>query len=271
MNDKTSDKPSVFAGNRIAALVPTDLEQLHRLAIYATAMSGGDTSDKRRVALTAGVMQLGMEHGLPPMTAVQVIDVIPKRERVDGQYVQTGCKIGLNAQAQRALCQKSPVCAEFSVEVLRDANNKIAGARAIGKRADTGQTLKIDVHIQDFRHLTHDNQGRPKQNSPWHLTPDDMLVARATTKLARRLFADVVTGLVDVTDAVVDATPSTTVDLTATEFADELAGFAKPILADDELLPAQSTADTDDTASTDSVDEAAAAATELAAKPNPFD
>lgn len=119
-------------------------------------------------AVLACVMA-GAELGLGPMTSLQLIDVIQGRP-------------ALSPEGQRALVLRAGhriVPREMSA----------TACTVWGKRTDTGDELTVTFTMDDAERagLT------GKQN--WRQYPDSMLLARATAKLCRALFADVASGI----------------------------------------------------------------------------
>ena len=187
----TEVKPAAVAvhatGHGVRPLMPQSLDELAKLAKYCAAMHGEDPNDGLVVAKTAGIMQTGMELGLAPMTAYRLIDVIP----VKGG----GHKLQLNAEGQRSVIQSHPVCDVFRVDAKHNADGKVVAAVAFGRRKDNGAEQRQEVRVEDYKHLMQPTKyGNP---SVWTLYTEDMLVARATTRLAKRLFADVIAGVAD--------------------------------------------------------------------------
>jgi hypothetical protein len=122
----------------------------------------------------------GRSMGLDPMQSLTHIHVI------DGQPQPSAQLLGRLIRA-----------AGHSVEVVEMTD---AAVRLRGTRADSGETLEVGFSIEDAQRaglVTIDEDGHPRARSrgnnpmPWELHPDDMLWARALSKLHRRLFQDV--------------------------------------------------------------------------------
>lgn len=122
----------------------------------------------------------GREVGLGPMAALQRIVVINGKPTLDAQGMVT---------------------------VVRRAGHSITGqstpvkASVTGKRADTGDEMSVEFTIEQAKAA-----GLVKKG-PWTDYPDDMLWARAVTKLCRRLFADVLAGFSYTTEEAEAFTP----------------------------------------------------------------
>ena len=121
------------------------------------------------VPATAAAMLYGREVGLPPMTALSQISV------VDG-------KPGVSAEAMRALV----VAAGHEIEFLETTS---AICRIRGRRLRSSTWTDVTWTIDDARRA-----GLLRRGSAWESYPADMLVARATTALCRRVFSDVIHG-----------------------------------------------------------------------------
>lgn len=120
-------------------------------------------------AIAAAIL-LGDELGLGPMAALSNIHV------VEG-------KPCTSAEVQRALIFR----AGHSI-VVEHADD--ARAVVVGKRRDTNVTDRVEWTIGQARAA-----GLVRPNSGWVKYPRAMLIARATSELARRLFPDAIGGL----------------------------------------------------------------------------
>lgn len=114
-------------------------------------------------------LMYGVECGLPAMQSLQLIDMMQGRPT-------------LNAQGQRALILAAGH--EFWID-HSDATRAVVKA----KRKGTDRELEAEFTIAEAQQ----RQLTGKDN--WKKQPEDMLVARATTRMARRHFSDVVLGL----------------------------------------------------------------------------
>lgn len=114
-------------------------------------------------------LMYGVECGLPAMQSLQLIDMMQGRPT-------------LNAQGQRALILAAGH--QFWIE-HSDAEKCVV--KAI--RRNTDRELTVTFTIDDAR----ERGLLGKEN--WKKQPADMLVARATTRMSRRHFSDVVLGL----------------------------------------------------------------------------
>ena len=189
---KKQQKPPVVAGGAVAALVPTTLDELYRIGDTCCAMHGLDPKDPIVRAKVAGIMCTGMELGMLPMAAYRSIDVIPG---------QSGNRMRLNAAGCRALCLSNSKCRSFLVRDIRDGTGAVVGAMATGQREDNGDKHSVEVRLTEFQHLF-------RKGGAWDRYPREMLIARATTRLANELFGDITMGMAVDNDPVVETAPA---------------------------------------------------------------
>jgi len=152
-------QPSTF---EVMPLAIQLAEQLHMTDFVPKGLRGN------KPAIMAAILA-GHEVGLPPMASLGNIDVIDGRPRI-------------NAAAQRALILSRGHDLGF-VEMTT--------TRCVmwGRRKGAQQTTEVSWTMDDAKRA-----GLvAKQN--WTKHPSDMLVARATGKLARAIFADVIVGI----------------------------------------------------------------------------
>ena len=160
---------------------PANVAEAMELGAIACQMLGKEEKDQGTMA---AVILQGLELGIAPMTAAR------------GIWIVKGAPY-ISANLQRAIVLASPVCRSLTVKpvlipvVDQDGQKTGAmepGAQARGVRADNGDAMTVTVRISQFEHLI-------KRDSAWEKTPGDMLVARASSKLCRGLFADVLFGM----------------------------------------------------------------------------
>ena len=160
-------------------LVPMTYNDLYALAGQISRSPLIPNAYRGKPADTAIAMMYGQEVGIPPMASLQRINVIQGKPGLDAQGI---------------------------VALVRGAGHSITGdisttsATATGKRGDTGDEMTATFTIEDAKHA-----GLVKPG-PWVQYPDDMLWAKAVTRLGRRLFADVLMGLSYTPDEIEDFT-----------------------------------------------------------------
>ena len=123
-------------------------------------------------------MLLGRDWGLGELESLRMIDVI------DGRPAPS-------AEMSLRLYRR----AGHSLEVHQDDDRAVI---ITGKRADTGETLKVSFTIEDAEQAglitISDNQVKARSargnKMPWELYTNDLLWARAVTRLVRRLAPD---------------------------------------------------------------------------------
>ncbi|MET9313806.1 hypothetical protein ABZX12_18495 [Kribbella sp. NPDC003505] len=124
---------------------------------------------RNNIAGTAAAILYGREIGLPPMTTLQTTHVIKGR-------------VGISAEMQRALV----LSAGHEIE-YREVN---AGRCVIaGRRSGSTNWTEVAYSIDDAKTAGLLN------NSNYRNNPTDMLIARASTRLCRMLFPDVIRGM----------------------------------------------------------------------------
>jgi hypothetical protein len=122
-------------------------------------------------------MATGAEHGIPASTALRQIDIIPG----PGSTKQ----IGMRAQLMVALCLRAKgVCEHFRF-VKGDSKSATYTAKRVGGEEDS-ETYTIEQAKQ---------AGLIKSGGAWEKDPASQLIARASSRLARRVFPDVLGGV----------------------------------------------------------------------------
>lgn len=124
---------------------------------------------RNSIPATAAAMLYGREIGLPPMTALSQIHVVEGRP-------------GLSAEGMRAL-----VLAAGHEIVFEESTSAVCRVR--GRRHRSQEWTTVEWTIDDARRA-----GLLRRGSAWESYPADMLVARASTVLCRRVFPDVIHG-----------------------------------------------------------------------------
>lgn len=135
-----------------------------------------------RAEATMACILYGRELGIGPMQALQSIAVIEGKPSAAPELM-------------RALILR----AGHTLEVLASPTE----ATIEGKRCDNGSHAVVTFSLQDAvrAKLVQLKDGKPFARSqsgkalPWETYTEDMLVARATSRIARRLFSDVISGV----------------------------------------------------------------------------
>lgn len=127
---------------------------------------GGNGDEETVVATILSVMLLARELGFSPM------------QSISGGINNINGKFEISARLMNQAIRNRGH--KIQVVSLTDEVCKI-----IGKRRDTGEEMEVIYHIEEAR-----RSGLIRDNSPWKKVPQDMLFARAISRLARRLYPD---------------------------------------------------------------------------------
>jgi hypothetical protein len=123
---------------------------------------------------------LGIDGILAILAQAKAIGIDPVRALNGGCYYVSG-KVELSAQMMNQLIRK----AGHSITVDKKSDDTCYTLH--GKRRDNGDTMMISFSIEEAKKAGIYNKG-----FAWRNYPGDMLFARALSRLARRLFADVI-------------------------------------------------------------------------------
>lgn len=148
-------------------------EQLPKVVDLARAIASTDfVPDAMRdnIAATAAAILYGREVGLPPMTALNNVNVIKGRP-------------GLSAVIMRAQVLAAG-------HEIRQEESTSALCKLSGRRRGTDYWQTVTYSIDDARQA-----GLLQQNKNYEKNPRRMLRARATSELCELMFADVVRGM----------------------------------------------------------------------------
>ncbi len=159
------------------ALLPTT-DELQSYKIIAEVASnnphwrkvGGNGTPETIVATILSVMLLARELGISPIQAIS------------GGINNIQGKFEISARLMNQLIRRHGHKVEVSL--LNDEVCKIWG-----QRKDTREEMEVTYHIEEAR-----RSGLVKDGGAWKKTPQDMLFARAISRLARRLYPDCIGG-----------------------------------------------------------------------------
>jgi len=173
MTEVMEYKPPLVAGSRVAAIIPSDIEQVWRLAtmIHKADMAPKDfkTAEKIAVAILHGA-----EIGLPPMMALQRIAVINGRPSVWGEAVP-------------GIALATGLVEDWAERVDGEGDLMVATCRV--KRKGVKTYAEKQFSIADAKQA-----GLWGKAGPWTQYPKRMLQMRARVAF-RDLFADALGGL----------------------------------------------------------------------------
>lgn len=149
-------------------LVPVE----HEMQVYQTmAKQAVESKFYRNFGDTAAVMSIMLsarELGISPMSALN-----------GGLNIIQG-KVEISARMMNALIRR----AGHSI-ITKESTEK--ACKLIGKRGDTKDSEEVGFTIEEAK-----NANLVKSGGGWQKFPSDMLYARALSRLARRLFPDVI-------------------------------------------------------------------------------
>lgn len=155
-----------------ALVVKQGLPSEQELMVYQTwAKTANDSKMYRGIGAESGIMMIMLaarEYGIGPAQALN-----------GGLHIIDG-KVELSARMMCALIRK----AKHSIKIV-ESTSQVCTLH--GKRADNGDEATISFTIEEAQQA-----GLIKDKGAWKKTPTDMLYARALTRLARQLFADVI-------------------------------------------------------------------------------
>lgn len=178
-------KPQLLSGSTARAIVPTSIEEAHRMS-KAIAMAGwaprSYLRDSRNPAqgydeakIMVGIMH-GLELGLTPIAALQSIAVINGSPSIWGD-------------GALAIVQASGLLEDFAEEPIYE-NNKIIGYRCTAVR----RNIKTPF-VQVFTLNDAERAGLLTKQGPWQQYQARMLQMRARAWTLRNGFSDVLRGL----------------------------------------------------------------------------
>lgn len=166
------DRTNVPAISTTNAVNITGMPSTHEMMAYQTyAKTAVDSQMYRGVGKEAGVMMI--------MLAAREFGIGPAQALNGGINIIEG-KVELSARMMQAMIRRG----KHIIKILETTNER---CRIYGKRADTGEEYIAEFTIQQAQAA-----GLIKEKGAWKKTPDDMLFARTMSKLARRLFSDVI-------------------------------------------------------------------------------
>ncbi len=167
-------RPSLVAGNRPIAIVPTTMDEAYRLgkAICAAGMAprGMETPEKCMIAIMRG-----LEVGLTPMQAVDKIAIVNGRPTIWGDGAM-------------ALVRASGLCEYVRETIEGEGDKRVALCSA--KRKGEAEPISRRFGVEDAKKASLWGKG-----GPWQQYPERMLQMRARAFTLRDLFADVLGGL----------------------------------------------------------------------------
>lgn len=170
-------RPELRTGARVAPIVPTDIEQAHRMATAISAAGMAPKSYDRSVEkVLVGILH-GLEVGFTPMAAIQSIAVINGVPSIWGD-------------GALALVLGSGLVEDFDEHYEKAEGGEIIKAVCIFERKNRKTPI-----IGEFSYEDASRAKLTKKAGPWQEYPDRMLKMRARGFALRDGFADVLRGL----------------------------------------------------------------------------
>lgn len=167
-------KPALIAGDRPAAIVPTNIEQVWRFAELVSKSGMAPKGMDRPETITVAIMH-GLEIGLTPLMALQRIAVVNGRPTIWGD-------------AAMALVRASGR-SEYVRETIKGDGDNMVAICTVKRRDET------EPHTTEFSVADAKKAGLWGKQGPWQQYPKRMLQMRARAFALRDTFADVLGGL----------------------------------------------------------------------------
>jgi hypothetical protein len=184
-------RPALIAGARPRPIVPTDIEQVWRLAtmIAKAGLAPRDLETPEKISVA---IMHGLEIGLPPMMALQRIAVINGRPAVWGDAVP-------------AIALATGLVEDFFESITGEGDSMVATCRLKrkGVKSQAERTFSVsdakraglwDTREKVTRRKKDGTTYEARNESPWHCYPKRMLQMRSRVAF-RDLFADALGGL----------------------------------------------------------------------------
>lgn len=167
-------KPALIAGDKPAAIVPTNIEQVWRFAELVSASGMAPRGMDKPETITVAIMH-GLEIGLTPLMALQRIAVVNGRPTIWGD-------------AAMALVRASGR-SEYVRESIRGEGDAMVAVCDVKRRDES------EPHTSEFSVADAEKAGLWGKSGPWQQYPKRMLQMRARAFALRDTFADVLGGL----------------------------------------------------------------------------
>ncbi len=159
-------KDIIVSGN---ALIPSEQEMMVYHSIADQALQSKLYKDIGDSASALAKMLTGRELGIPPMASLREINIFQG-------------KVEISARMMSALIRSKG-------HSIQEKLSSMEECILVGQRGDTRDTMTISFNIEEARQA-----GLIREGGNWKKYPKDMLFARALSRLARRLFSDVIGG-----------------------------------------------------------------------------
>jgi hypothetical protein len=172
----SAPKPALIAGRSVGAIVPTDFDQMQRMARILCASQMVPKQYKDKFEDTVVAIMYGAEVGLTPIASLQSIAVI---NGMPGMY----------GDAMLALVQGSGILEDIE-EKLEGEDSDAPVAFCTVKRKD-----RATPTVRAFSRVDAQKAGLWAKQGPWTQYPKRMLQMRARSFALRDAFPDVLRGV----------------------------------------------------------------------------
>ena len=173
-NVATLSKPALEAGARPQPIIPTNIEQVYRLADAVSKSGMAPRGMEKPETITIAIMH-GLEIGLTPLQALQRIAVINGRPAIWGDGAM-------------GLVRASGLC-EYVKEDAAGEGDKLTASCTVKRKGEADAVVRTFSVADAKRAKLWGKQG------PWTEYPQRMLQMRARAFALRDVFADVLGGL----------------------------------------------------------------------------
>lgn len=152
----------------LTRFMPRDLTELVKFSEYASKSGVFGTLTASQALI---VMLQGAELGINPLQSLREIPLVNGKPRPSATLVA-------------GLIQRSPLCEDWHIA------SSPTNVTLTAKRKGRGSEFIVNVRIEDV-------PAQLRSKDVWKQNPEDMLVARAIHRMARRAFADILAGIQD--------------------------------------------------------------------------
>jgi hypothetical protein len=151
---------------------PAGMPTPQEMMVYQTWAQYAENSQMyRTIGKESAIMMI--------MLAAREYGISPAQALNGGLHIIEG-KVELSARMMSAMIRR----AGHALKIVEDSDSKCT---IHGRRSDTGEEHTVTYTIEQAQ-----KAGLIKDKGGWRKVPDDMLFARCMSKLARRLFSDVI-------------------------------------------------------------------------------
>lgn len=169
---RLDERRVAVSGNPADRFEPRSYEELWTMSQALSRAGICPDALKLKPADVMLVLMQGAELGLRVVQSLKHLPVIKGRP-------------GMSAELMRGMCQEHPDCETFELDEVSDK-----AATLTVKKRGWAASKTVTYTIEEAQ-----KAGLVRDGSPWKTGPQDMLVARVTSRAARRYFPNVTSGL----------------------------------------------------------------------------